>query len=34
MDKKNTNLVDGRGFIGVSMFGRTDTWKRLVKKGE
>ncbi len=32
MDKKNTNIVDGRGYIGVSMFGRTDTWKRLVKK--
>ena len=32
MNKKNTNLVDGRGYIGVSMFGRTDTWKRLVKK--
>ncbi len=34
MNKKNTNLVDGRGYIGVSMFGRTDTWKRLVKKGK
>ncbi|WP_338759348.1 DUF2147 domain-containing protein [Bernardetia sp. ABR2-2B] len=32
MDKKNTNIVDGRGYIGVSMFGRTDTWKRLVRK--
>lgn len=32
MDKKNTDIVDGRGYIGVSMFGRTDTWKRLVKK--
>lgn len=32
MDKKNTNIVDGRGYIGVSMFGRTDTWKRMVKK--
>lgn len=32
MDKKNPNLIDGRGYIGISMFGRTDTWKRLVKK--
>lgn len=34
MNKENTNIVDGRGYIGVSMFGRTDTWKRLVKKGK
>lgn len=32
MDRKNTNLLDARGYIGVSLFGRTDTWKRLVKK--
>ncbi len=34
MSKKNTNIVDGRGYIGVSMFGRTDTWKRMKKKGK
>ena len=32
MDKKNENLLDGRGYIGISLIGRTDTWKRLVKK--
>ncbi len=32
MNKKNTNLLDGRGYIGISLIGRTDTWKRLVKK--
>jgi uncharacterized protein (DUF2147 family) len=26
------NTIDVRGYIGVSMFGRTDTWKRLLKK--
>jgi uncharacterized protein (DUF2147 family) len=30
--KGNDNLLEGRGYIGVSLFGRTDTWKRLVKK--
>lgn len=30
----NDNLMEGRGYIGVSLFGRTDTWKRLVKKGK
>lgn len=30
LDDKNTMNI--RGFIGVSMFGRTDTWKRLVLK--
>lgn len=33
IDRKNENLLNGRGYIGVSLFGRTDTWKRLVKKG-
>jgi uncharacterized protein (DUF2147 family) len=28
----NDNVMEGRGYIGVSLFGRTDTWKRLVKK--
>lgn len=25
------NTIEVRGFIGVSMFGRTDVWKRMVK---
>ncbi|MCY7358144.1 MAG: DUF2147 domain-containing protein [Rudanella sp.] len=25
--------MEVRGFIGVSLFGRTDVWKRQVKKG-
>ncbi|TDB63339.1 DUF2147 domain-containing protein [Arundinibacter roseus] len=29
---KNLNVLEGRGYIGVSLFGRTDTWKRMVKK--
>ena len=29
---KNLDVLDGRGYIGVSLFGRTDTWKRMVKK--
>lgn len=29
---KNDNTLDVRGYIGVSMVGRTDTWKRLTKK--
>lgn len=32
IDKKNINVMDGRGFIGLSLFGRTDTWTRLVRK--
>ena len=32
IDKKNKNVMNGRGYIGVSLFGRTDTWSRLVKK--
>jgi uncharacterized protein (DUF2147 family) len=32
LDKKNSNILNGRGYIGVSLFGRTDTWTRLVKK--
>lgn len=27
------NTLEVRGYIGVSMFGRTDVWKRQVKKG-
>jgi len=26
------NTLDVRGFIGVSLFGRTDTWKRVIVK--
>ncbi|MCC5945571.1 MAG: DUF2147 domain-containing protein [Bernardetiaceae bacterium] len=29
---KNDNLLDGRGYIGISAIGRTDTWKRLERK--
>jgi uncharacterized protein (DUF2147 family) len=32
IDKKNKDIMSGRGFIGVSLFGRTDTWTRLVRK--
>ncbi|MGB3617376.1 MAG: DUF2147 domain-containing protein [Catalinimonas sp.] len=32
IDRKNPNLLYGKGYIGVSLFGREDTWKRLVKK--
>jgi uncharacterized protein (DUF2147 family) len=29
---KDETTIEVRGFIGVSMIGRTDTWKKLVKK--
>lgn len=29
---KDANTLDVRGYIGVSMIGRTDTWVRMVKK--
>jgi uncharacterized protein (DUF2147 family) len=29
---KEENKLEVRGYIGVSVFGRTDTWTRLVKK--
>lgn len=29
----DANTLEVRGFIGVSLFGRTDVWKRQVKKG-
>ena len=32
INKKNKNVMDARGYIGLSLFGRTDTWTRLVKK--
>ena len=28
----DANTLEVRGFIGVSLFGRTDVWKRQVKK--
>ena len=30
--RNSDNLLEGRGYIGVSLFGRTDTWKRLTQK--
>ena len=32
MNLTNANTLEVRGFIGVSLFGRTDVWKRQVKK--
>jgi uncharacterized protein (DUF2147 family) len=32
MELTDSNTLDVRGFIGVAMFGRTDTWKRLQTK--
>lgn len=32
INKKNKNTMAGKGYIGVSLFGREDTWTRLVKK--
>jgi uncharacterized protein (DUF2147 family) len=29
---KKNNVLEVRGYIGVSVFGRTDTWTRMVKK--
>jgi uncharacterized protein (DUF2147 family) len=29
---QDANTLDVRGYIGVSMFGRTDVWTRQVKK--
>ena len=33
MKLTDENTLEVRGFIGVSIFGRTDVWKRQVKKG-
>jgi uncharacterized protein (DUF2147 family) len=30
----DANTLDVRGYIGVSLFGRTDVWKRIVLKGK
>ncbi|TGE12246.1 DUF2147 domain-containing protein [Hymenobacter elongatus] len=32
MTLTDSNTLEVRGFIGVSLFGRTDVWKRQVKK--
>jgi uncharacterized protein (DUF2147 family) len=32
IEMSDNNTLDIRGFIGVSVFGRTDTWKRLQLK--
>ncbi|GAA3919462.1 DUF2147 domain-containing protein [Hymenobacter algoricola] len=32
MTMTDPNTLEVRGFIGVSLFGRTDVWKRQVKK--
>ena len=32
MELSDSNTLDVRGFIGVAIFGRTDTWKRLQTK--
>lgn len=32
IDKKNKMVLNARGFIGLSLFGRTDTWTKLIKK--
>ena len=31
-EMKKNNVLEVRGYIGVSIFGRTDTWTRMVKK--
>jgi uncharacterized protein (DUF2147 family) len=29
IDLENTNTMNVRGFIGISLFGRTDIWKKV-----
>ena len=31
---KDDNTLEVRGYIGVSLFGRTDTWKRVTVKAK
>lgn len=33
MKLKNANALEVRGYIGLSIFGRTDNWSRQVRKG-
>ena len=32
IEMQNKNTLDVRGFIGVTLFGRTDVWKRVIIK--
>lgn len=32
INQKDKNTIEVRGFVGISLFGRTDTWTRQVKK--
>lgn len=32
MELKDKNTLEVRGYIGISLFGRTDTWTRQVRK--
>jgi uncharacterized protein (DUF2147 family) len=32
IELKEENVIEVRGYVGASVFGRTDTWTRLVKK--
>lgn len=32
IDRKKPNQLSGKGYIGVSLFGREDVWTRMVKK--
>ncbi len=32
IDRKKPNQLSGKGYIGVSLFGREDVWTRMIKK--
>lgn len=34
IELKDENVIEVRGYVGSAVFGRTDTWTRLKKKGE
>ncbi len=34
IEMTDKNTLEVRGFIGVSLFGRTDVWKRVIIKGK